>query len=769
MHHFRFCLICTLERVNVFDCVLNLRVPEGPVMISILADRPLAAFAASSSWRARHHPSGSVLHVVAAISTIPSCPLRCLGPFWAAPSPPSRWTSHDHDLGHLDCYTRWWNWKQSVFVLLGQVIVHAHRIRRLRVTGSLLPRRVLTTAQLSVLIFGVFRKGVSCESPSGSIFERTASPRNALCWIVVWPLSRSWRTVLLTGCCMHHEAIHQVTRFFWPCTWIFNFWSLLHFWGPGAHVWKYRVVELMRIPQLLRRISQCSTVLLSDLNKGFLFASLWAFIGNTAGSSSTLSKNCTFDLSKWAVIVVASLLGHRQPRPWICMCELVSLLDRPNGCCLFLHHHRDEFALGTVNATMALHGGQCQGTFSWKFSWWDLVFAHRHICHLSMVLHLGYTCDDLHLLYHRLLVLHHNEHVDNLELFLQILHDPWTVCTARREKDTNVAWLDCPILYRWPDLELFAWPGRRTIDQGLRCWFWCRRCDCWGDWDTPFHLFRILGTDLVECGTVCVQPLLRYHVDVWAHLERCCVAVTSYPQPPDRGPHGCTVGIDRDPPVWHLHPSRAVEVPERQLLLAWLVVDCGERVCWSLIVVSYCLSSSKNKWKKRKNNEKQRKTKKNKGKQRKTTKNKEKQRKTTKNKEQHGKNKEKTRKKTLKTKRKTRKNKEKTRKNKEEQRKTMENNGKQWKNKDRKLHRVVSPLAKSFRLGVPFLYAHKEENNKNMLGLLRPSPSSAPSNVCGQTRSIARPKRLARYPHNARGFGLGFKFFFFSFRLSLTF
>ena len=43
------------------------------------------------------------------------------------------------------------------------------------------------------------------------------------------------------------------------------------------------------------------------------------------------------------------------------------------------------------------------------------------------------------------------------------------------------------------------------------------------------------------------------------------------PQPPDRSPHGCTVGIDRDPSVWHLHPGRMMEVPERQLLRAWFV------------------------------------------------------------------------------------------------------------------------------------------------------------------------------------------------------
>ena len=58
-----------------------------------------------------------------------------------------------------------------------------------------------------------------------------------------------------------------------------------------------------------------------------------------------------------------------------------------------------------------------------------------------MILHLGCTCYHLHLLNHQLLVLHPNEHVGNLdllqelqELFLRILHDPWTVCTARRER-----------------------------------------------------------------------------------------------------------------------------------------------------------------------------------------------------------------------------------------------------------------------------------------------------------------------------------------------
>ena len=145
-----------------------------------------------------------------------------------------------------------------------------------------------------------------------------------------------------------------------------------------------------------------------------------------------LSKNCTFDLSTSAVTDVASLLAHPQPHSWICMCELVSsLLDLPNGFCLSLHHHRDEFALGTVSASMQwLHGGQCQGTFLGSSAGGPLSLHTDTSTTCRCFAHLGYTCDDLHLLNHRLLVLHHNEHVDNLELFLRILHDLWTVCTA---------------------------------------------------------------------------------------------------------------------------------------------------------------------------------------------------------------------------------------------------------------------------------------------------------------------------------------------------
>ena len=51
----------------------------------------------------------------------------------------------------------------------GQVVVHARRHRQLRMTGSLLAHRVLTTKLLAVLISGVFRKACAVsEGPHGA-------------------------------------------------------------------------------------------------------------------------------------------------------------------------------------------------------------------------------------------------------------------------------------------------------------------------------------------------------------------------------------------------------------------------------------------------------------------------------------------------------------------------------------------------------------------------------------------------------------------------
>ena len=64
----------------------------------------------------------------------------------------------------------------------------------------------------------------------------------------------------------------------------------------------------------------------------------------------------------------------------------------------------------------------------------------------------------------------------------------------------------------------------------------------------------------------------------------CGLGVASYPQPPDRSQHGCTVGIDRDPPMWHLHRGRVVELPERQLLRTSVLV----RVLLYILEVPCC-------------------------------------------------------------------------------------------------------------------------------------------------------------------------------------
>ena len=55
----------------------------------------------------------------------------------------------------------------------------------------------------------------------------------------------------------------------------------------------------------------------------------------------------------------------------------------------------------------------------------------------------------------------------------------------------------------------------------------------------------------------------------------CCGAwLVSYPQPPWRTRHGCTVGIDREPPVRRPHPRRMMGTSDRRLC----VRACGLRV-----------------------------------------------------------------------------------------------------------------------------------------------------------------------------------------------
>ena len=156
---------------------------------------------------------------------------------------------------------------------------------------------------------------------------------------------------------------------------------------------------------------------------------------------------------------------------------------------------------------------------------------------LSMILHLVYTCYHLHLLNHRLLVLHPNEHVGNLdllqelqELFLRILHDSWTVCTARRERASTSH--DQTALRDLHDLD--GGPSTRVSDVASA---------------TPeeiktHHLILCASweSDLRDCGTVFNHRSAAMS-EFGLIFERCCVAVTSYPQPPLRRGRGCTMGI----------------------------------------------------------------------------------------------------------------------------------------------------------------------------------------------------------------------------------
>ena len=51
--------------------------------------------------------------------------------------------------------------------------------------------------------------------------------------------------------------------------------------------------------------------------------------------------------------------------------------------------------------------------------------------------------------------------------------------------------------------------------------------------------------------------------------------VCELPQSPHQREYGCTVGIDRDPPVKCSHPGRMMRTSERQLSRVWLVLACG--------------------------------------------------------------------------------------------------------------------------------------------------------------------------------------------------
>ena len=97
----------------------------------------------------------------------------------------------------------------------------------------------------------------------------------------------------------------------------------------------------------------------------------------------------------------------------------------------------------------------------------------------------------------------------------------------------------------------------------LRCFVTCEISSSW------FTLYSMTNSVSSSVG----RTLLRYHVRVALSLARhwalahhwalssclryafvcavlCSWSCLGHPQPPDRSQHGCTVGVNRDPPVW---------------------------------------------------------------------------------------------------------------------------------------------------------------------------------------------------------------------------
>ena len=72
--------------------------------------------------------------------------------------------------------------------------------------------------------------------------------------------------------------------------------------------------------------------------------------------------------------------------------------------------------------------------------------------------------------------------------------------------------------------------------------------------------------------------------------------------------------------------------------------------------------------------------------------------------------------------------------------------------------------ATKFSPGLLFsMHTQRRVSNKNMFGFLRPFPSSVPSNGCGQTRSIVRPKSSQRSWLSVQCLGFRLSFCFFEF------
>ena len=88
---------------------------------------------------------------------------------------------------------------------------------------------------------------------------------------------------------------------------------------------------------------------------------------------------------------------------------------------------------------------------------------------------------------------------------------------------------------------------------------------------SSFVVVKTLCTDIAHSSVKHLRDFCLPWVVWWGSCSACGL---SYPQPPDRCPHGCTVGIDLDPLVLRLHPGRMMGTSEGQLLRAWFAWLC---------------------------------------------------------------------------------------------------------------------------------------------------------------------------------------------------
>ena len=88
-----------------------------------------------------------------------------------------------------------------------------------------------------------------------------------------------------------------------------------------------------------------------------------AIIGGTAGTSSTLSRNCTRGLSDQLCCVTAGTSTTS------CLVNILGLLDVLDSCRLSLHHHREISSEVCAGGNLSLHDRRDVSHLSMNCTW----------------------------------------------------------------------------------------------------------------------------------------------------------------------------------------------------------------------------------------------------------------------------------------------------------------------------------------------------------------------------------------------------------------